>query len=354
MSVVSTSTDDTLRIWSIESRKETHIWEHPYRVWSVDFAPDGQRLLASSQNGTAHVWQVEDGQPALPAVTFSSDLVAARFDPVRAGEFVLTNLASIRFGNFDRDQPTRETSSLSASFRQARYSNDGRFLVASTDQSQIWIFELLDTDYRLRIVNCPGVTDVAFDADNQQFMSASADGVIRIWSAANGKLLAEPVKLRAPAEALALSPDGKWLAIATRDMTVRIWNTESWHQTVPGIATGGIVQGLQFSPDSRILASAAASGQVQLYEVVTGLAVGKPFGHQIFATAVAFSPDGKWLATGSFDKTARLWPIRPHSQQRLGNEEYLEILSHRVAITLGAQRDSDGNNFPLTASPKFK
>jgi hypothetical protein len=78
--------------------------------------------------------------------------------------------------------------------------------------------------------------------------------------------------------------------------------------TSPGLNVGS-VNSIAFSPDGRRLASASADKTMRLWDVASGAAVRTLEGHQDAVNGVAFSPDGRWLASASADKTVRLWDV---------------------------------------------
>jgi WD40 repeat protein len=99
------------------------------------------------------------------------------------------------------------------------------------------------------------------------------------------------------------------------DQTVRLWDVATRRPLLPSLAGHtDSVNGIAFSPDGKLLASASRDKTVRLWDVSTRMPIGLPLeGHTAYVERVTFSPDGKLLASSSWDRTVRLWNVDAES-----------------------------------------
>lgn len=150
--------------------------------------------------------------------------------------------------------------------------------------------------------------------------SAGNDRTVRLWDSRTGAPLAR-VSYSHSVEAVAFSPDGRLLAAATGDG--KVWlsrlagpsgRASSWRIVPVATLAGhaGVVEAVQFRPDGAVLATGSADRTVRLWDVTkpaVPVQLAVLSGHAQGVKTVAFHPGGRLLASGSEDGTARLWEV---------------------------------------------
>jgi DNA-binding beta-propeller fold protein YncE len=154
----------------------------------------------------------------------------------------------------------------------------------------------------------PRAGSLVFSPDGRTIALGHDDNPVSLWSAADGSKQSGLPPGSVCGSKVAYSPDGKTLAAGNPywgKNYLGIWNAIS---RAPRASLDGPVTGLAFSPNSRVLAVAGRDGRLRLLDT-NGRALGTFRWHQSDINAVAFSPDGCWLASGGNEDRVKLWPV---------------------------------------------
>ena len=148
---------------------------------------------------------------------------------------------------------------------------------------------------------------IAYSPDGKLMASGSSDNMVRLWEVATGKELQRHKGHNSNVNSVAYSPDGKLLASGSSDNTVRLWEVSTGKELQRLEGHNSDVNSVAYSPDGKHLASGSSDNTVRLWEMATGKELQRLEEHSQFVNSVAYSPDGRRLASGSSDNTVWLW-----------------------------------------------
>lgn len=337
---VTSSEDGTACVWNADDGSKKYCVEHGGVVNIARFGLNDQFLFTGGDNGKVNVWNAETGEPDRAfdyqspvwdlAISPNNEWLAVGLDSGVVNIYALADLGR---------QPFRVI--MSSSVYTTAFSPDSKWLGIGTSEGEVRYWNLKEQFYTVGPPHKNAILTISFSPNNQFALSSGADSTARLAQLVDGGQ-----KFIMPhgdwVEDSAFSPDGKWFVTASDDNTVRVWDTATGKE-IRRMAHADFAQVVSLSPDGRWIASTGKDETVRVWEVATGAqALEIPLSAR--GWALDFSPDGKVLLTADDEGNVQRWDVSSLSA-RAGYLDFPEYV--RVAIF-----SQDGNSLYVSADDK--
>ena len=308
--ILTSSKDKTIKIWS----KEGHLLQdfknaHSDTVWSATFSPDSETIASASADKTVKLWK-KDGT-LLQKLDHNSPVYVVRFSP--DGKIIASSDkgGNIKFWNLDGEPlktiETKQNSVWSMSFK------DNKTLATGGLDSTVKFWRSKDDTFKtveelgtLKGHGPGGVWSLDFSHDGTMLTTGGRDGTIKLW--------------RKQAE----NKSNDWikdLSFTLDEATLQEMCDNQLKKSQKGIEysclkkSQDFVRGISFSPDGKIIAGGTWDKKVILwYWKKPGNTIDTFIGHDDGVWGVNFDSDGKILASASADNTVKLWNVKETPQ----------------------------------------
>lgn len=320
--VVTTSYDKTARVWDTITGKQLMYLSDltgGFLVSSARFSPDGTRIATVDGSARATVWNTGGG-------VLISSLEGSRGKFTADGQrIVTTGPGFAKVWSAANGQLLKALEARNDGLTFLAFSPDGTRAVATGGRStKMMNLEAGVPDFSLAS-ELP-TTSAAFSPDGSRVLTvgrglSSGPNTLSMWDAKSGKLLhfwksQDQTRESVSAE---FSPDGRYIVTASSRI-VEIWVSETGRLVRSYGGPAEIVSSPQFSADGKRIAMktgkrvADGSERVEettatVYDVATGKLIAALGGAKLWLNTVVFSPDGKKVITTGADRTARMWDV---------------------------------------------
>ncbi|AGY58671.1 AAA family ATPase [Gloeobacter kilaueensis] len=316
--IASASWDKTVKLWkSSDTLLLKTLQEHTDAVWSIAFSPDNRSLASGSDDSSIKIWNTEGGNLVETIRGHQGGIHQLKFN--RSGKSLVSigEDGTMRLWSMDNGL-VRRLQTHDSGHAVASFSPDGK-LVASGGTDQI--IRLTNLDGKLiKMLKTTGsladgtVTSLSFSPDNLTIAAAYENLKVRIWRLTDGKLLHTLNGFTRAVSTVAYGASGSLIVTASTDGTVKLWRKDgTLIRTFRDCAAGPAIA---LSPDGKLIAVTNQNNSVILLDM-NGSTKKTLKGHTGVVTSLAFSPDGAILASSSEDQTAKLWRI--HDSKLIAN-----------------------------------
>jgi WD40 repeat protein len=289
----------------------------PVPITALAFSPDGVEVVASGYHELTS-WKREDGllahrMPGLAErvydIATSADgkyLATASGDP---GQYGVVKLWLAEPGGGGK--PVRDVVESSDAMFAVAFSPDSTKLATAGADRAIRVFEVSTGKLLVTIEDhADWILDLAFAPDGVRLASASRDKTAKVFDVEKKESLVTFPGHAQSVNAVSFSPDGKSVFSAGADNQIRVWNPADEAKQERSIGGfGGEVVRIGFTPDGQKLIAVGADKNAKVLKPADGGVIYTLSGHQDWIYSMAISPDGKTLATGSYDGEIRFWNL---------------------------------------------
>jgi WD40 repeat protein len=292
---------------------------HLTRITSVAASPDGLLLASGSADGTVRLWSVPEGraiqvlstgQGVVLDVAFSADstlLAAAVESAAWIWDLTIPALPGT---------PAPPSQALDV----ARFSPDGAHIASVGHDGAVRLWDASSGELLASWAEHEAwATGVCFTSDGTYLASVGFDGVLAIQDAKSAAAR-HRISYGDRLLAIACAPDKNQIASAGYDAVVRLWDAASGElvHTLKPRPSLSMVESLAYSTDGLRLVVGRHDGRIEVWDIASQKIAQVFSGHTLAIAGLALDASGSTLASGSLDRSVRLWSMRDGAQRILG------------------------------------
>ncbi|KAF9512030.1 hypothetical protein BS47DRAFT_1486515 [Hydnum rufescens UP504] len=371
LTLASGSFDATVQLWDpISATSITKLEGHSGWVNTIAFSPDGLCLASGSSDHTVQLWDPVSGTSIAKLEGHSSWVSIIAFSPnglclaSGSGDFTVQLWDPISATSISKLE------GHSGGVESIAFSPDGLLLASGSYDHTVQLWDPISATFIAKLEGHSGkVSTIAFSPDGLWLASGSSDHTIQLWDPISHASITKLESHLGAVLTIAFSPNGSCLASGSDDHTLRLWDPRSGASIAKLEGHSASVETIVFSSDGLHLASGSFDHTIQLWDPISGTSMAKLEGHserggsvlQLWdpisgasgtnleshsapVTAIASSPDGLCLASGSMDHTLQLWdPISGTSIAKLeGHSGWVRAVAFSPDTLSLASGSSDG------------
>lgn len=343
--IITTSADNAVRIWRLSDEQiafvatdgsKTDLYGSfpistknaqltnalfAYSDWatSVSFSQTGQYVLTTGYDGTVSVWRDIYKQEKLEEYLDSYRQPVLAVDFNNTGKEFLTGSSdhTVRVWDVTTERELK-SQQIYGSALHAVFNDDNSRIAIAGSGGEVFVWSL-NGGFETLGGHKGAVLSIAFSPDGTYIVSGGKDGQVRVWKLTQSGYSSETViQVGGSVDSVAFSPDGSRVVTGSSDGSIRTWMipsgslNQNWRRNAS-------VRFAVFSPDGKSVAAVSDDGTIAIIESETGRDLHQMTGYENGSAPtpvfrIAFSHNGRYLATAGYDSIVRIWDVSTGKQ----------------------------------------
>ena len=304
--VLTYSDDKTARIWDVQTGDEVQMFLHSSPVRCAGLNSDGSRVVTASER-SIKIWSVTTGRCVRTFVGHTQDVTYVAFDKDCTYVISVAEDRTVRIWDIANEELINTFRGHWGNSTTCSFSHDSS-LVLSTSSAMTRVWDLK----RQSLVS--GMHDeqikfVIVSPDGSHVLSASDDGIVKVWDASDFSSVSTIVATGVPFKSVIFSPCGRRILTAAIDKTVSVWDRATGDLICTAGKLGDLTDRAVYSPCGSTFLT-LHNEVVKLWDlncnVIADLVSDDEFDDGAFVDA-SYSPDGRYIVTASRDGTSKVW-----------------------------------------------
>ncbi len=307
--LLTASDDGTARLWDWQNGEDiVRYMGHIGIVTAAQFVPGDTSIVTAGQDGTVRVWDMLSGQEMRRMTGHTNSVLSLAVSPDGLTAVSASNDSTVRLWNIDLNRSIRHLQVDNVLNRFA-VSDDGRTLITFgfslrrwDSQTQTMLWEVQSDDVAWDIAISPDENTIL--VANSSYLDPSNQRPGVLLNAHNGDVIRT---FADDASCAAFSPDGQQVVYGDTSGMLHLLTSDTTREILSITAHEATISTCSFSSDGSHLISASADQTAALWDVTTGTEIVRLVGHRAPITSAALSPDGTRMVTAAGDSSVIIW-----------------------------------------------
>ncbi len=305
--------DGKLRVWDTASGREAiTVQADPNEVVALTMTPDGRHVVSGGVGGGIRVWELASGKPVRTLSGHTAGVFALVMTADGATLVSGSRDKTVKVWDFAKGELVRSIDGHENEVRSVAVTAKGESIVSASFDKTIRIWDSEGKELRSLAAPTEGFPRVVIAGEH--VLGVVAGTAVAMWELATGKEVRTFTGGATRLDALAVSLDGKSVAVGGADRRVRVWTTAGTASIAGEHAKG--IRAISFAPVGKVVIAGSEDGTIKSWDVATSKEIRAMVGHKNEVRAIDLTRDGKILASVGADKTLRFWSVATGKEAR--------------------------------------